>query len=115
MIVRLKKRGELPLHGSQRIGVIPALSPFKGCCIEVTPSRIQGGFTCGGRIYYLTDSRFAYLRERAEMMGSVGVPAICEHCLIDDLGAFDSDFCDEDAKDGDLAFAQIPVATGRTL
>jgi hypothetical protein len=111
MIVRIKKRGELPIHGPGRIGVIPVLNNFKGCCIEVQPSERKGRFFCDGKIYRITDSRFADLQERGRLIGST--PAICEHALIDDIDTLDSDFCDEQAQEGDLAFVQIPATVQR--
>lgn len=124
MIVRLKKRGEWP-HNTH-----PILNIFRGCCFEVEPAesysddacscvdttqyRLQTG--CGARIFVITDGRYLALRPHDPPSPSDPyglVHCICEHHLIDDINAFDSDFCDEEAKEGDLAFAQIPVTVQR--
>jgi hypothetical protein len=106
MLVRLKKRGELPIHGKNLIGVTGVLSNFKGCIIEVEGPSDRGLFGCDGDIYVLTDRRFADVIQRG-VMGLTA--AFCSCCLIDDLDAYDSDSVDEQAEIGDLAFATAPV------
>ena len=106
MLVRLKKRGEFPREHSStptqsRVGPL-GIDSFKGCCIEVEPVAGPAIYSCGGAEFEITDERVLRLYTLARLI-------ICEHWMIDDLNAYDSDSTDEQAEIGDLAFATLPV------
>jgi hypothetical protein len=101
MIVRLKKRGTLNPHGKS--GLIPPAKGggWHGKTIEVDPETNFSSWCDEPVLFRVIDTR---------LLPYEGCRAyVCIHHLIDDINAFDSDFCDEEAKEGDLAFAQIPA------
>jgi hypothetical protein len=106
MLVRLKKRGKLPTGCGQELEPVlngaEVISAYRGMTIEVEATGFN--WSCGGNEFEVVDGRIAPLFKGLD---DGEFPCICEHYLIDDLDAYESDYCDEQAGIGDIAFAPL--------
>ena len=110
MLVRLKKRGNLPPHTVAKPLVrTVSISAWRGCCIEVEPTGFY--WPCGAAEFKVVDAR----RLSQVLVPQGSYLSLCAHYLIDDVDAYESDHDDEEAEIGDIATSAQPAKIENVL